>query len=264
MFVQRVTHLGTWPLVGAFPFQKRLARVALYVVVSMASLRAVLFDLDGTICDSDHLHFAAWRDELAAARDSFELSYQEYKSRISGKPNALIAQEFLPHLNADERSTVCMSKESRFRALASDGDSLAPLDGLLDLIAFLQSRNIRIACVTNAPRINAEFMLRQMNLSAHMEHLIIGEECLASKPSPEPYFEAMRRLNVAADSCVIFEDSASGLAAACASGCALAVGVCTTHSADALRLMGAKAAVLNFSLLNFDALLQLHAAEAAI
>lgn len=216
-----------------------------------------MFDLDGTICNSDHLHFAAWRDELAASCNSFELSYQDYKIRISGKPNLLIAEEFLNHLDTFQRRNVCLSKETRFRELASSRDALVPLDGLRSLLAFLKSNNVRIACVTNAPRINAEFMLRQMDLLGCFEHLIIGEECLSSKPSPDPYLEAMKRFNVDASSCVVFEDSSSGLMAACSSGCALSIGLCTTHSADALCLMGAHAAVQNFSELDFDALLQL-------
>jgi HAD superfamily hydrolase (TIGR01509 family) len=228
----------------------------------MPSLCAALFDLDGTICDSDHLHFAAWRDELAASCNSFILSHEDYKSRISGKPNVLIAQEFLPHLDPDQRSLICTSKESRFRDLASARNALLPMDGLIDLIASLQSCNFRIACVTNAPRINAEFMLRQLGLLERFEHLIIGEECLSSKPSPEPYLEAMRRFDVAPNSCVIFEDSSSGLAAARASGCALAVGVCTTHGAVALQQMGAHAAFQDFSQLSAAALQQLSAHDA--
>ncbi len=222
----------------------------------MSKLRAALFDLDGTICNSDHLHFAAWRDELAASCNSFQLSHLEYKSRISGKPNVLIAQEFLSHFDDDRRAFICASKEARFRELCAGSNALHPLNGLLKLVGFLQSNEVRLACVTNAPRVNAEYMLRQMNLWECFEHLIIGEECFASKPSPEPYLEAMKRFNVDATSCVIFEDSSSGLAAARSSGCALVVGVCTTHMAENLQLMGAHAAVHDFSELNFDALLR--------
>ncbi len=225
----------------------------------MTSLRAALFDLDGTLCNSDHLHFAAWRDELAAVHNSFDLSYEDYKSRISGKPNALIAQEFLPSLDEQQRAAACASKEARFRELASDADALQPLKGLLGLIASLQSSKIQIACVTNAPRVNAEFMLRRIGLLTCFEHLIIGEECSSSKPSPEPYLEAMRRFKLEPDSCVIFEDSFSGLAAALASGCALTIGLSTTHSADTLKRMGAHAAFLDFSHLGVDDLRRMHA-----
>jgi HAD superfamily hydrolase (TIGR01509 family) len=223
-------------------------------------LRAALFDLDGTLCDSDHLHFAAWRDELAASCDGFELSYEEYKSRISGKPNATIALEFLPHLDSSRREDACGSKETRFRELASGQNALKPLRGLLNLLSFLPSNQVRIACVTNAPRVNADFMLHQMGIRDWFELLVIGEECLASKPSPEPYLKAMNYFNVDARSCAIFEDSSSGLTAARSSGCALAIGICTTHGADALKQMGAHFAVRDFSELDLAALLLLSAA----
>jgi HAD superfamily hydrolase (TIGR01509 family) len=225
----------------------------------MTSLRAALFDLDGTLCNSDHLHFAAWHDELAAAHNAFDLSYEDYKNRISGKPNALIAQEFLPSLDEQQRVAACASKEARFRELASDADALQPLKGLPELIASLQSNQFQVACVTNAPRVNAEFMLRRIGMLTCFEHLIVGEECSSSKPSPEPYLEAMRRFKVEPYSCVIFEDSFSGLAAALASGCALAVGLCTTHSAATLKRMGAHAAFVDFSHLGVDELRRMHA-----
>jgi len=227
----------------------------------MPSLRAALFDLDGTLCHSDHLHYAAWRDELAASPCPFHLSYQDYKDRISGKPNALIAHEFLPLLDVGQRAQVCASKEFRFRELATGtgAHSLVPLDGLVDLIARLRSSRIALACVTNAPRINAEFMLHQLDLTGCFEHVIIGEECAASKPSPVPYLEAMQRLNVQPDACVVFEDSFSGLSAACASRSALIIGLCTTHSAGALKQVGAHAAFQDYSEIDFDELLQLRA-----
>ena len=224
----------------------------------MPSLHAALFDLDGTLCNSDNLHFAAWRDELAAAPRPYVLTYEDYKGRISGKANVMIAQEFLPYLDATQRALICSNKESRFRDLASLDGALLPLDGLLHLIASLKSCDIRIACVTNAPRMNAEFMLMRIGLSTAFDHLIIGDECSSSKPSPEPYLEAMRRYKVEPKSCVIFEDSSSGLAAACASGAALRVGLCTTHHQHALKQMGAHVAFPDYSCLSVDELRRLH------
>lgn len=224
----------------------------------MSSLRAALFDLDGTLCNSDNLHFAAWRDELAAAPRPYVLSHEDYKGRISGKANVMIAQEFLPYLDDNQRASICSNKESRFRDLASHDGALLPLEGLLHLIASLKSSDVRIACVTNAPRVNAEFMLKQMGLSKAFEQLIIGDECSSSKPSPDPYLEAMRRLKVEPNTCVVFEDSSSGLAAARASGAALRVGLCTTHHQHALKHMGAHVAFPDYSCLSVDELRRLH------
>jgi HAD superfamily hydrolase (TIGR01509 family) len=224
----------------------------------MPSLHAALFDLDGTLCNSDNLHFAAWRDELAAAPRPYVLSHEDYKGRISGKANVMIAQEFLPYLEDNQRASICSNKESRFRDLASHDGALLPLEGLLHLIASLKSSDVRIACVTNAPRVNAEFMLKQMGLSKAFEQLIIGDECSSSKPSPDPYLEAMRRLKVEPNTCVVFEDSSSGLAAARASGAALRVGLCTTHHQHALKHMGAHVAFPDYSCLSVDELRRLH------
>lgn len=81
-------------------------------------LKAALFDLDGTLTDSDHLHFEAWRDELAL--HGIPLDHDGYKARISGRPNSMIVDDFLVHLPTyEERMKSAMRKEDRFRELAA-------------------------------------------------------------------------------------------------------------------------------------------------
>jgi beta-phosphoglucomutase len=255
----------------------------------MSELRVALFDLDGTLCNSDYLHFEAWRDTIL----THELTHAEYNSKISGRPNALIAADYFPALSISDREAVCHQKEARFRALAVGEHFLCPLAGLLDLIDDLRRQNFLIACVTNAPRLNAEFMLKQLGLSwrcsdsgieidvdtgihrhshshshSHsfsFDCLVIGEECSASKPSPVPYQEAMRRLGqdhgvqVIPRACVVFEDSNSGITSGRAAQAGLVVALSTTHSEAALKKMGAHAVAADYSSLNVDTLRALHA-----
>jgi beta-phosphoglucomutase-like phosphatase (HAD superfamily) len=241
----------------------------------MSTLRAALFDLDGTLCASDHLHFFAWRDELQASA-GVALDLDAYKRRISGRPNAAIGADFLPALSAERRHAVATSKEARFRELATGEHALRPLPGLLQLLSELQRRDIVCCCVTNAPRVNAEFMLKQLGLTfapsaavdttsespdvarPHFAHLIVGEECSESKPSPVPYLEAMRRISVSPQHCAVFEDSGSGIRAGCASGAKLVCGLLTAQDAATLCKFGAHVCFSDYTEVLLDSLIEHH------
>eukprot|EP00455_Lapot_gusevi_P054038 TRINITY_DN8566_c0_g1_i2.p1 TRINITY_DN8566_c0_g1~~TRINITY_DN8566_c0_g1_i2.p1 ORF type:complete len:268 (+),score=29.90 TRINITY_DN8566_c0_g1_i2:30-806(+) len=225
-------------------------------------LRAILFDLDGTLTDSDALHFQAWSEELL--KYNIEISHSFYRAHISGKPNHLIIAAVLEHfscdLPADIHAHISHSKEERFRTLAASG--LHRLPGLDDLFAFIQKHQLRCACVTNAPRQNAEFMLRALNIgfpersqsepippnnsNFSFECLIISEECADSKPSPVPYLTAMDILQVRPEECVVFEDSFSGVRAGVAAGSPV-IGVCTSHPREALLAHGVSDTISDFT-----------------
>jgi beta-phosphoglucomutase-like phosphatase (HAD superfamily) len=89
-------------------------------------------------------------------------------------------------------------------------------------------------------------MLAAVGLDAFFgERLVIGAECARAKPHPEPYLEGLRRLGVAAEQSLAFEDSPSGMAAAVAAGLAT-FGVQTTQAEDILLASGAAAVVRDF------------------
>ena len=108
---------------------------------------------------------------------------------------------------------------------------------------------MRVAAVTNAPRPNAELMLRALGLAdpPAFEVLVIGTECARAKPFPDPYLEGMRLLGATDPArCVAFEDSPTGMAAAVAAG-APSVGVTTSQSPAALFGAGASLCVADFA-----------------
>ncbi|MBP7243557.1 MAG: HAD-IA family hydrolase [Amaricoccus sp.] len=135
-------------------------------------------------------------------------------------------------------------KEALFReALA---DCVEPVAGIHALLDRASAAGMRAAVVTNAPRINAESMLRAACLDGRLTELVIGEECTRPKPDPEPYREAMRRLGATPSRSVAFEHSRSGLRAARAAG-ALVFGLTTGLSAAELLQAGAHHAIPDFT-----------------
>ncbi|WP_226621732.1 HAD family hydrolase [Alloyangia pacifica] len=203
-------------------------------------IKALLFDLDGTLLHSDPLHFEVFQG-LYAERGR-ELTEAGYLSDIHGRHNLDAFPELFPGEDAQSLSDL---KEARFRDKLEDGH--APMPGALALIAAARSKGWRIAVVTNAPRVNAEAMLGAIGLRDSFELLVIGDECARAKPDPEPYLAAMRAFDVAPQECIAFEDSPSGMRAAAGSG-AHAVGILSSGlSADQLRAAGAQTVITDYT-----------------
>lgn len=205
---------------------------------------SLLFDLDGTLLDTDHLHLRAWNDVLAA-RGLATLDGADYRARVMGLPNAQITPKLLPDATSAARLALADAKEARFRALLASG-AVAPLPGLAALLDATEAASVAKAIVTNAPRPNAVAMLGALGWQDRFPVLVIGEELPRPKPDPLPYLEALRLLGAAAERSIAFEDSASGMRAAAGSG-AFPVGIATSLDAATLHAAGARLVVRDFT-----------------
>ncbi|MGB3298227.1 MAG: HAD family phosphatase [Phormidesmis sp.] len=205
-------------------------------------LKAIIFDLDGTLTDSDRVHFRVFQEIFA--RHGIELDKKSYREKISGRQNAAILIDFLPDLPAAESEAFSARKEATFRALAAG--NLEPLPGLLDLLSQLKKQGLAAAVVTNAPPENAAFMLSELWLSEAFHPIIIGDELPRGKPDPLPYQTALDKLGITADEAIAFEDSRAGITSATAAGIKT-IGMTTTHPSEELIAAGAARTVADFT-----------------
>ncbi|MGK7930435.1 MAG: HAD family hydrolase [Microcystaceae cyanobacterium] len=205
-------------------------------------LKAIIFDLDGTLTHTDPIHFSIWQSWLQDYGLDIDLSF--YQEHISGKHTPDFVRQWLPQLSPEQVEQLSEDKEAHFRNVAQN--QLKPLPGLLTLLDWIKAQQLKSAIVTNAPRPNAEFMLHALQLRSFWEIVIVAEELPWAKPHPFPYQEALRRLEVLPDEALVFEDSPSGICSAVEAGI-FTVGLTTTHSSEVLRQQGAKLAIDDFN-----------------
>jgi HAD superfamily hydrolase (TIGR01509 family) len=207
----------------------------------MALTGVVLFDLDGTLVDADHLHYEAWRTMVSPL--GVELNQDRYRSEIMGFSNDLILANMLPGISLEAGTVLCEDKEKLFRSMATE---LEPAPGLVAFFERLQSRGVPMGVVTNAPRANAEQELRGIGFEGRFATVVIGDELTFAKPHPLPYLTGLERLGGVAARSLAFEDSLSGLRSALAAGLT-GIGVTTGLSAERLLAEGAALAVKDFT-----------------
>lgn len=203
-------------------------------------LKALLFDIDGTLAETDTLHAAIWFKVLQ--EHGMDIDSAFYKQKISGRLNPDIVRDLLPHLSPAQQAAFIDHKEATFREQAS----LQPLDGLLECLDWAKSQGLRCAAVSNAPRKNAEFMLKALAVEAAFPTVILGDDLPLGKPHPLPYQEALRQLSLEPAEAIAFEDSPSGIQSAVGARIPV-VGIASTHSPQDLQTQGAAIVVKDFA-----------------
>ena len=203
--------------------------------------RALLFDLDGTLAETDSLHLPTWVEVLLP--HGIEVDEAFYRENISGRANAEIVEDLLPYLSTEEGRVVFEKKEASFRERA---DELEPLPGLLDFLKDARRRDLKTALVTNAPRENVGAVLPALALEDFFDVTVLSDDVGAVKPDPAPYRAALEKLGAAPDEALAFEDSVSGIASAVGAGVPT-VGVASTQEPQKLHAAGAFVVVEDFA-----------------
>ena len=211
-------------------------------------LEAILFDLDGTLADTDSIHFAVWQDILV--RYDLDIDRAFYRQRISGRTNSKIIKDIIPQLTLEDAWKLATEKEETYRRLAN---SLLPTPGLDRLINLTDRASMKRAVVTNAPEDNATYMLKVLRLTDTFPVMIMAKDAPPGKPDPAPYKLALSRLGVrnknvlgGLNNALAFEDSAAGIRSAVGAGI-YTIGITSSHPAEDLLDAGASMTINDFT-----------------
>jgi HAD superfamily hydrolase (TIGR01509 family) len=201
------------------------------------TLRAVVFDFDGVIANSEPLHFRAFREVLDEV--GVRLTEQDYYARYLGYNDvgafAAVAADRGQTWNAEKIDRLVRSKAERMEELERDQSVLFP--GAAAAIRRL-SAGVELAIASGAIRAEIVRVLERERLADAFAVLVASEDTAASKPAPDPYLRAVSQLSevdrrIRAQECVAIEDSRWGLESARAAGLRT-VAVTHTYAAEEL------------------------------
>ncbi len=223
----------------------------------LTSRAAFLLDIDGTLVHSDGIYFRVFQKLLTPM--GYVVDEPFYKENVHGKVDADVFRKLLPE-GSTEEELLAMSKkkDDTFCELYREESARSGppiVEGLPAALALAQQHGIRCIAVTNAPRGAAEATIESLRdtipAAAVIEGLVIGAECTRAKPHPDPYLEGARQLGVELSSCLVFEDSRSGVRAGVAAG-AQVIGMRTSMDDAELRAAGCVATLADWTGLTTD------------
>lgn len=202
---------------------------------------AILFDLDGTLADTDPIHFQVWQEIFAGY--GIECDRDFYQKHVSGNTNERLIANVLPQLSPEAAKQLAWDKEAAYRAKA---ETLQPMPGLERIIELTAKIPLKRAAVTNAPKENAHHLLDALKLRNILTTVVLAADAPPGKPDPAPYLLGLKKLGARAEEAIAFEDSPTGITAAVAAGI-YTIGITSTHSAASLLGCGASMAIADFN-----------------
>jgi HAD superfamily hydrolase (TIGR01509 family) len=194
--------------------------------LNMNELRAVVFDLDGVLANTEDLYELACSTILGRRGRTYDPPLRE---RMMGRPVADAIQILIEAHGLTEPIDLLMA-ECREVLTGLMATSLAPMPGVMHLLDRLLAAKLPIAVATSALREYADFVLTRLDFKQRFAFVLTAEDIKRGKPDPEVFLLASERLGLAPSQVMVLEDSANGCRAAVAAG-TFAVAVPNRHTA---------------------------------
>jgi HAD superfamily hydrolase (TIGR01509 family) len=177
-------------------------------------IRAVLFDFDGLLADSEPLQKAAWRAFLAQQGHTLEQSLME---RMFGlrllESAALVRKELQLPMSVEQ---VMQERDTLF--LASLPGKLDEMPGASGVVSRMRGLGLRVALATSGHQRYLQIALHELGLQNAFDAIVTGDTVARGKPAPDIFLRAAELLDVDPMNCVVVEDAPHGVAAARAAG----------------------------------------------
>lgn len=178
-------------------------------------MKAVIFDMDGVIIDSEPMHSAVSVETMAFYGAKITLQDMD---RFAGMTLPAIFSTLKKEndIAAPVEEIIAHQEEGILRNVQEEDN--APIDGIRRLLTELKGKGIPAAVASSSPKRLIEAVIAKFKLQDYFVHLVSGEEVPKGKPAPDVYLETARRLNVLPEDCLVIEDSKNGTIAAKTAG----------------------------------------------
>jgi beta-phosphoglucomutase len=212
-----ITHLKA-PHGGPYPYRSKEA--------TPVALRAIIFDCDGVLMDSEPLHFAAFRNVLAEQGEA--LTEEQYKERYLALDDRGAFEKFYRDrsrsLDAAQFQILLERKTRVFQDLVSS-EGILPFPAVPEFV-MAASQRYPLAIASGARRHELEMILEAAGIRTYFELMVSADDVQKGKPDPESFLKAVEGLNASGKrstaikpaECAVIEDSREGIASAHAAG----------------------------------------------
>ena len=179
-------------------------------------LKAVIFDMDGVIVNSEPLHHLAYKKMFEEFK--LDVSNSLYES-FTGQSTYSICEQLCEifDLKVDANALV-LSKRKHFKIIFENDSSFEMIDGAMNLIKDYFQNNLTLVLASSASMTNIERIFKKFDLNKFFKAKISGADLKESKPNPERFIKAAQLAGFKKDECIVIEDSTSGIMASKSAG----------------------------------------------
>lgn len=177
-------------------------------------MKAIIFDMDGVLINSQPLHFEA--EKRAIAHFGYNITYEELKFYLGWNEEA-----FWKHVKARYMISATIEElKSVERPMLEEllKKELKPNKNLQELLERLKSKGLKLAVASSAPKKWVIMTLEGLGITKFFDAAVSGEEVKKSKPAPDIFLAAARQIGIDPKNCAVIEDAPDGITAANAAG----------------------------------------------
>ncbi|MCX2575995.1 HAD family hydrolase [Pedobacter sandarakinus] len=182
----------------------------------MSTIKALLFDLDGTLIDSEKFHFDCWNEFLT--NFGVNSDFKDWLANYAGIPLPQNAKTIVSKykIDVDLEAFINNREQATLDGFRTKDIDLMP--HALDFVRYYFDKGLTLAVVTASPRQDVEAVFMRNGLSKYFNLFITRSDVSKSKPDPESYNLCVEKLGITKGECIVFEDTLNGVKAAVAAG----------------------------------------------
>lgn len=193
-----------------------------HINLAKASIKAVIFDCDGVLVESESLKYKAWKETLADK--GISLSQAEYQA-LAGLPGRYILKKLSAGKNKTLSPSIIEEKNALYKSLQQT--SIQPIDDTLQAFYLVKQQGLKVAVASSASMQELQRNLQHLHIYDECQEIVSGKDDLShyvdkegvNKPRPYIYLETAHRLGFSTSECIVIEDSEAGIVAAKTAGC---------------------------------------------
>lgn len=214
-------------------------------------IKAIIFDMDGTLVDNISFHKDAWL--LFLKKHNSILDPEQFQAQNHGNIDEMIRRFFGQDLSDDEVKELGQEKERIYRDMYRN--HIKEIYGLTNFLNKMKRLNIIAALATMGDTPNIDFILGELNVRPYFSSITGGHEIVRGKPDSEIFDLSLAKLNLKNTDCVVVEDSIGGVISALNAGIRV-IGITTSHTHEELKSNGCFYTISNFDELDLNLVFQ--------
>ena len=173
-------------------------------------IKAIIFDMDGLMIDSERVTFECYQERL---KDMNLTMDEEFYKTLLGKPIKGIYQRFYDVYGNDFPIQNVIQDVHQLMAERFETEGVPVKKGLVELLHYLKDNNYKTIVATSSNRDRVDKILAQAKITEFFDDSICGDEVTKGKPNPEVFLKSCQKLGVNVDEAIVLEDSEAGIQA---------------------------------------------------
>jgi len=181
----------------------------------VSASRAVLWDMDGTLIDSEEFHWISWRNTLA--NEGITITREQFLASFGQRNDSIIPRWLGAAATPERIEKISKAKEELYRHLVRR-EGMSPEPGVAAWLHRLHKEGWLQAIASAAPRANIDAVLEALSATHIFQGIVSADDVHRGKPDPEVYLIAASRVGVPPDKCIVVEDAVAGVQGARSAG----------------------------------------------